>query len=103
MAISDSIYCLGFGVFPLVTASLSEEFGRKPLFLVSAVVFMLSHLMIALWELFFKKKHKQTVTYLFRAKNVSTVIIGRLLAGASGSTGATVVGGVVADIWNPSE
>ncbi|KIJ55485.1 hypothetical protein M422DRAFT_24059 [Sphaerobolus stellatus SS14] len=84
-ALALGIYCLGFGVCPLVTASLSEEFGRKPLFIVSSLVFTLAHLMIAL------------------APNIATVIIGRLIAGAAGSTGATMVGGVVADIWGPAE
>lgn len=43
-----SMYCLGFGVVPLVTASLSEEFGRMPLYVVSAAGFALTHMMIAL-------------------------------------------------------
>jgi MFS family permease len=43
-----STYCLGFGVVPLVTASLSEEFGRMPLYVVSAAGYALTHLMIAL-------------------------------------------------------
>ena len=43
-----SMYCLGFGIVPLVTASLSEEFGRMPLYIVSAAGFALTHMMIAL-------------------------------------------------------
>jgi MFS family permease len=43
-----AVYCLGFGVVPLVTASLSEEFGRMPLYIASAAGFALTHLMIAL-------------------------------------------------------
>jgi len=42
-----SLYALGFGVFPLVTASLSEEFGRQPLYYVSVTGFFLMFLMIA--------------------------------------------------------
>lgn len=45
-----SLYCLGFGVVPLFTAAFSEEFGRRPLFLVSGVIFALMHLMMALCE-----------------------------------------------------
>jgi MFS family permease len=44
-----STYALGFGIVPLVTASLSEEFGRMPLYIVSAAGFALTHLMIALY------------------------------------------------------
>jgi MFS family permease len=43
-----SMYTLGFAVTPLVTASFSEEFGRQPLYIVSAIGFALTHLMIAL-------------------------------------------------------
>lgn len=43
-----SLYCLGFAVTPLVTASFSEEFGRHPLYIVSGAGFALMHLMVAL-------------------------------------------------------
>lgn len=43
-----SLYALGFGVTPLLTAPLSEEFGRQPLYIVSGIVFMLMHLAVAL-------------------------------------------------------
>ncbi|KAJ3477006.1 hypothetical protein NLI96_g10762 [Meripilus lineatus] len=76
-----STYCLGFAIVPLVSASFSEEFGRHPLYIGSAIGFALMYLMIAL------------------AKNIQTVIIARFLAGAFGSTGSTMVGGTVADIW----
>ncbi|KAF9444904.1 MFS general substrate transporter [Macrolepiota fuliginosa MF-IS2] len=80
-----SVYALGFGVVPLVTASFSEEFGRQPLYIGSGIGFTLMYLMIAL------------------SKNVQTVIIARFLQGSFGSTGATMVGGTIADIWAPSE
>ena len=44
-----SLYCLGFAVVPLVTASFSEEFGRQPLYVVSVIGFALMHLMVALF------------------------------------------------------
>ena len=43
-----ALTCLGFGAAPLVTASFSEEFGRQPLYIVSAIGFALMHLMAAL-------------------------------------------------------
>lgn len=43
-----SVYALGFGVAPLFSAALSEEFGRQPLYLVSTLVFMLMQLGVAL-------------------------------------------------------
>ncbi|EKM52164.1 uncharacterized protein PHACADRAFT_151169 [Phanerochaete carnosa HHB-10118-sp] len=80
-----SMYTLGFAVTPLVTASFSEEFGRKPLYVVSAVGFALMHIMAAL------------------AKNIHTVQIARFFSGAFGSTGSTMVGGSIADIFAPHE
>lgn len=46
--IGVSMYCLGFAVVPLFTASFSEEFGRRPLYVVSAVGFTLMNMMTAL-------------------------------------------------------
>lgn len=43
-----SMYALGFGIVPLVTASFSEEFGRQPLYIGSAVGFILMYMMVAL-------------------------------------------------------
>jgi len=44
-----SVYPLGFGLIPLVTASFSEEFGRQPLYIGSGLGFLLMTLMIALY------------------------------------------------------
>ena len=43
-----TLYAVGFGIVPLVTAPLSEEFGRRPLYLISGVGFTLMHVMEAL-------------------------------------------------------
>ncbi|KAJ7065360.1 MFS polyamine transporter [Mycena amicta] len=79
------VYTLGFGLLPLVSSSFSEEFGRQPLYIVSAIGFTLMYLVIAL------------------AQNIQTVIAARFLQGAFGSTYATMVGGTLADIWTPQE
>ncbi|ESK83376.1 drug transporter [Moniliophthora roreri MCA 2997] len=79
-----SLYALGFGLVPLVTASFSEEFGRQALYVVSSLGFMLMYLMIA------------------KAKNIQTILVARFLQGGFGSTGSTMVGGTVADIWAPN-
>ncbi|KAI5118253.1 hypothetical protein M0805_007502 [Coniferiporia weirii] len=80
-----SMYALGFGIFPLFLAPFSEEFGRQPLYVASALIFLLMHLAVAL------------------AKNVQSVIIFRFICGAAASTGSTMVGGTIADIWAPHE
>ncbi|KAF5362093.1 hypothetical protein D9756_002704 [Leucocoprinus leucothites] len=76
-----SAYTIGLGIVPMFISALSEEFGRWPLFLWSSLGFELCFAMIAL------------------APNIETVIIGRFLQGGLSSTGATMVGGTIADIW----
>ncbi|KAF9266667.1 MFS general substrate transporter [Marasmius fiardii PR-910] len=80
-----SLYALGFGLVPLVSASFSEEFGRQPLYVVSSLGFMMMYVMIA------------------KARNIETVLVARFLQGGFGSTGSTMVGGTVADIWRPDQ
>ncbi|OAX41055.1 MFS general substrate transporter [Rhizopogon vinicolor AM-OR11-026] len=80
-----SMYALGVGLAPLVTSSLSEEFGRLRFYIGSSFLFMLTEVMIAL------------------SPSVETVIVARLLGGVFASTGSTIVAGTVADIWMPHE
>ncbi|KAF8320057.1 MFS general substrate transporter [Clavulina sp. PMI_390] len=84
-ALTLSMYALGFALAPLVLASFSEEFGRRPMYIVSSAVFTALYAGIA------------------GATNIQTVIICRFLQGAAGSTGATMVGGTIADIWHTHE
>lgn len=76
-----TVYALGFAFVPLFTSSFSEEFGRFPFYVVSSFMFGLTEVMTAL------------------APNVQTVIIARAVGGCFGSTGATLVAGTIADIW----
>ncbi|UZJ54056.1 hypothetical protein CBS101457_003376 [Exobasidium rhododendri] len=80
-----SIYALGFGLPPLVLAPLSEVFGRNPIYLVSHLLYTVLFIGVGF------------------ARNMPTVIILRFLSGAFGSTGSTMVGGTIADIWNSKE
>ncbi|KZP26754.1 MFS general substrate transporter [Athelia psychrophila] len=80
-----AVYALGFATIPLVSTSLSEEAGRRPLYIGSLIGVILMHLMVAL------------------SKNIQTVIVARFFAGGFGSTGAIMVGGTIADIWLPHE
>ena len=43
-----SLYALGFAFVPLVSAPLSEEFGRQPLYILSTLILAAMHLGIAL-------------------------------------------------------
>ncbi|KAG2159177.1 major facilitator superfamily domain-containing protein [Suillus bovinus] len=80
-----SLYVAGFGIVPLISSSFSEECGRRPLYIASSVLFMLAEVMNAL------------------APNIQVVIVSRMLQGVFGSTGASLVGGSIADIWQPHE
>ncbi|KXN86715.1 Polyamine transporter 3 [Leucoagaricus sp. SymC.cos] len=44
-------------------------------------------------------RHLSLLVYVLRAPNVQTVIVGRFLRRCFSSTGATVVSGLIADIW----
>ncbi|KAF9517781.1 hypothetical protein BS47DRAFT_1290479 [Hydnum rufescens UP504] len=78
-------YIGGFGVAPLVLASFSEEFGRRPMYLVTCAFFCIFFLPIAL------------------AQNIATVIICKFIQGSAASTGATMVGGTLADMWRTAD
>ncbi|KAG9311883.1 major facilitator superfamily domain-containing protein [Chiua virens] len=84
-ALGLGLYAFGFGVVPLFTSSFSEEVGRRPVYIFSSIMFALTQVMVAL------------------APNMNAVIAGRLLGGIFGSTGASLVGGTIADIWKPQQ
>ena len=46
--ISLAVYPLGFALFPLVLAPLSEEFGRQPMYVVSTFILTMMHVGMAL-------------------------------------------------------
>ncbi|KAJ7607992.1 MFS general substrate transporter [Mycena polygramma] len=84
-ALGISMFCLGFALVPLLTSAFSEEFGRRPLYVVCTIVFTAMYVVQA------------------SAQNIQTVIAARFICGAFGSTGATMVGGTVADVWEPAK
>ncbi|KAK7060038.1 MFS general substrate transporter [Favolaschia claudopus] len=84
-ALGIAMFCLGFALVPLLTSAFSEEFGRRPLFVVCTIVFTAMYVVQA------------------TANNIQTVIAARFICGAFGSTGSTMVGGTVADVWAPAE
>ncbi|KAG2133290.1 MFS general substrate transporter [Suillus clintonianus] len=80
-----SLYAIGFGIVPLISSSFAEECGRRPVYIMSSVLFMLAEVTNAL------------------APNIQTVVVSRALQGVFGSTGASLIGGSIADIWQPHE
>ncbi|CEH14585.1 Synaptic vesicle transporter SVOP and related transporters (major facilitator superfamily) [Ceraceosorus bombacis] len=80
-----SVYAFGFGLPPLVLAPLSEVMGRNTIYLVSHALYTILFVGIG------------------QARNIQTVIILRFLQGAFGSTGSTMVGGSIADLFSSSD
>lgn len=82
---SVTVFVLGFGVGPLVFAPMSEEVGRKPIYVVTlglAVIFIVPCAM---------------------AKNIATLLVCRLIDGILFSAPMTLIGGSLADIWEGPE
>ncbi|KAI9567982.1 hypothetical protein HD554DRAFT_2172726 [Boletus coccyginus] len=82
-ALGLGVFAVGFGIAPLVTSSFSEEVGRRPVYIFSSVLYTLAQIMVAL------------------APDIRMVLVGLALAGIFSSTGASLAGGSVADIWRP--
>lgn len=83
-AFSLSIYAFGFAAAPFVLAPFSEEYGRYAVYCASSTLFVVFMFPIAF------------------AKNITTVLMGRLFCGLVASTGATLVGGTLADLFDNS-
>ncbi len=71
----------GFGLAPMFLAPFSEINGRYPVFVVSGVLYVIAQMLCGL------------------VRNVAGMLIARLLTGIGGSVFSTMVGGVIADIW----
>lgn len=74
---------VGIAFTPLLLAPLSEMFGRKPIFLTSSLLFALLYIPLAL------------------TRNITGLLIARLLHGCCGSVGNSLVGGTVSDLFSP--
>ena len=75
-------FTTGFGIAPMFLAPFSEFNGRKPVFLTTGIVFVITQLCCAL-----------TPTY-------AGFLVSRFIVGCSSSTFSTMVGGVVSDIYH---
>ncbi|KKK13508.1 hypothetical protein ARAM_003518 [Aspergillus rambellii] len=83
MTLATSLVVFGFAVGPLIWSPLSELYGRKlPLF-TGYAMFAVFQISVAV------------------AKNVQTIMVCRFLIGLLGCSPLAVVGGALADFWNP--
>ncbi|KAJ3548168.1 hypothetical protein NM208_g1136 [Fusarium decemcellulare] len=84
-ALGLSTFVLGIAFGPLLTAPLSENFGRRPIYLVS-------------WSMFVVWTIPSAI-----AQNMATLIITRFFDGFSGSTFLSVAGGTAGDIFSKDQ
>jgi multidrug resistance protein len=74
-----SIFVLGFAIGPLIVAPLSEIYGRRPIYLVSSLLFLIFTIACAV------------------SNSLGSLIAFRFLAGCAGSTPITLGGATIGD------
>jgi DHA1 family multidrug resistance protein-like MFS transporter len=78
-----ALFVLGFVFGPIVFGPMSEALGRKPPLFLGFVLFAVFQIPVAL------------------AQNITTICVGRFLGGFFASAPLAVVGGALADLWDP--
>lgn len=82
--LSVSLMVLGFSVGPLIWAPLSEEIGRRPVYIISYGLYVIFNIPCAV------------------AKNIGTVLVCRFLCGVFSSSALTNVGASLVDLHRES-
>jgi multidrug resistance protein len=80
-----SIMVCGFAVGPLLWSPLSEIIGRRPVYIISLALYTIFQIPCAL------------------SPNIGGLLACRFLAGVFSSSGLSLAGGTIADIWNIEE
>ncbi|PLB53937.1 MFS general substrate transporter [Aspergillus steynii IBT 23096] len=75
----------GFAVGPMFLAPFSEIYGRKPVFVATAILFAICQLCCSV------------------TRSFPGMLVARFFAGVGGSTFSTMVGGIVADIYHAQD
>ncbi|OKL58194.1 hypothetical protein UA08_06654 [Talaromyces atroroseus] len=83
MILATSLPLFGFAMGPLLWGPFSELYGRKRPLFFGYVVFIIFQIPVAV------------------AQNVETIMLSRFFIGFFGCSPLAIVGGVLADIWNP--
>lgn len=76
-----TIFTIGFGIAPMVLAPFSEIAGRRPIFVITGLLWLVFQICCAVTRIY------------------GGMLVARLLAGCAASTFSTMVGGVVADMY----
>jgi multidrug resistance protein len=80
-----SIMVFGFAVGPLLWSPLSEIIGRRPVYIISLALYTIFNIPCAL------------------SPNIGGLLVCRFLCGVFASSGLSLAGGTIADIWNIEE
>ncbi|KAK0125648.1 hypothetical protein ONS95_000347 [Cadophora gregata] len=80
-----SIMVCGFAVGPLLWSPLSEIIGRRPVYIISLSLYTIFNIPCAL------------------SPNIGGLLVCRFLCGVFSSSGLSLAGGTIADIWNIEE
>ena len=80
-----SIMVCGFAVGPLLWAPLSEQIGRRPIYAISLILYTIFNIPCAL------------------SPNIGGLLVCRFLCGVFASSGLSLAGGTIADIWSKEE
>lgn len=80
-----TLFVVGFGVGPLVFAPFSEEWGRQVIYNTTLLIAVLFIIPCAV------------------AKNIGTLLVGRIISGIAFSAPMTLIGGSLSDIWKTEE
>ncbi|KAF4437892.1 drug proton antiporter YHK8 [Fusarium acutatum] len=78
-------FCAGFAIAPMALAPISEIWGRRPVFVLAGFVFVISQAVCSVMP------------------NLAGMLIARFFVGVGGSVFSSVVGGVIADLWEKEE
>lgn len=78
-------FVVGFGIAPMVLAPFSELNGRKPIFIVTGILFCVSQLGCAVTQSF------------------AGLLVARFFVGVGGSTFSATIGGVFSDIYHKED
>ena len=78
-----SLFLCGFILGPIVFGPISEAYGRRIPLLSGYAVFAIFQIPVAV------------------AQNVETIMLGRFLGGFAASSPLAIVGGLLADLWDP--